>query len=122
MNELNRKLAERAGFKWGITERTHNHMEQDVYVYPDCSIHLELPDFPSSLDACFKWLVPKALKDYQCQAQVGNTANGESFGYLWHFKPPFCFYEHKEPESGREALALCKAIEQLIDKELKNGE
>ena len=33
--ELNKTLAEWAGIKWKITERTRNHLEQDIWVYPD---------------------------------------------------------------------------------------
>lgn len=57
------------------------------------------PMFTQSLDAIFKWLVPEALKRF------GEVKMLELF-MNWGFGLVDC----KEP-----ALALCKAVEKLID-------
>lgn len=80
--------------------------------------------FPFSLDACFKWLVPKLEewsvgtnehffdmteeerhfnKDLAFEANVSSSEEGKWF--------------YGESMAETPALALCRAIEQLIDKE-----
>ena len=84
--------------------------------HTDCNYHYPnlLIDFTDSLDACFKWLVPKLWKqgykiiltnydDDVCQASI-------LFGYNSHSE-----------KDANPALALCLAIEKLISSESKGG-
>jgi len=113
MDELNRKLAE-----WARLERRWNHN-------PDCHcgavddddserswytsdgelatrFYHEDIDFTHSLDACFKRLMPKAIKDFGTRKMLR---------LLTEWVNNILYYKD-EP-----ALALCKAIEKLIDSE-----
>lgn len=97
--ELNRKLAEFAGFTYDI------FIYQRHWKAPDGSSMEELPNFTSSLDACFKWLVPAVGRSKDIEAErrqmVGNL--------LMSWARDVAFLG-EEP-----ALALCLAIEKLID-------
>ena len=106
MNELNKKLAEWAGF------REEFELETGVgfWVYPDGKGDNDLPNFPNSLDACFKWFVPD--HDITC------------IMFIYTDDEVICKVEvawNKEYEGvaeiGKDALALCLAIEKLIDGE-----
>ena len=108
--ELNQKLAEWAGFK-DIKLKDCGDAELWSYVGTEPDKYspwkqVMLPDFTISLDACFKWLVPK-VKYYQ----INN----------WNKKQkPIAFVldadENTYSASAETlALALCKAIEKLID-------
>ena len=114
--ELNEKLARWAGIKvlgivpdgtpegsyWGEMDLT------GFAVYPGESDASKLCDFTSSLDACFKWLVPK-LREYGIMMAILDD-------FTWLFN----IYNEKSIHDGvgeTPALALCKAIEQLIDEE-----
>ena len=113
--ELNKKLAGWAGFTEvkckdcyaEPTEYGKGHPHSIChYDYPDDSnTHVELPDFTQSLDACFKWLVPKAYPD---SISFDYTA----ISFECEIK---CFTKLYHGKGEREALALCKAIEKLID-------
>ena len=111
------KLAEWAGFSKTIPKVPFNELSElerdlweSIWIYPDevevNLLHSSLPNFTESLDACFKWLVPKL--DW-----VTLHLTPEKDGLWWssvgvvnrHFN-----YRCKEP-----ALALCLAIEKLID-------
>ena len=68
-----------------------------------------LPIFTDSLDACFKWLVPK-LGMYEL-----NSYNQDSFHFAWVSlleDGGWFTADSKDP-----ALALCRAIEKLIGDE-----
>lgn len=58
------------------------------------------PDFTESLDACFKWLVPKYISILM--ESVSEQTAYEMLFYKWL-------------QEGFDALALCLAIEKLID-------
>jgi len=106
--ELNKKLAEWVGLK-------ENHWTKKWFDSPSHSIG-DLPNFAQSLDACFKWLVPK----------VGIYS-------LWRGRPRIMGIPEEVPVSEHNAeawndmnygyahskeslaLALCLAIEKLID-------
>ena len=99
--ELNKKLAEWAGFLPPICDADY-HMRQPTK-YKPC---LEIPHFTDSLDACFKWLIPKLD------------------GYTISYSPEKCAHEAIARSCNRyfnswhetnPALALCLAIEKLID-------
>jgi len=98
--ELNKKLAKWAGFKWQpITE---------TWLYPSEGLRLELPDFSQSLDACFKWLVPKLTGEWTIA-----IANGHDFPYVATVKN----LGSSTKVGNTPALALCRAIEKLIEGE-----
>jgi len=116
--ELNEKLAKWAGFTYhGEIQSLYQHSPygwlNPNYVY--CKEGL--PKFTNSLDDCFEWLVPKVK--YQLELGVLlNRIHGKLYAcILTTYKGDIAAEpaKHKEP-----ALALCKAIEQIIDKEDKN--
>ena len=102
MNEqkLNEKLARWAGFRPatqgeyspGSTPQPDMERRGWGIMYPDGQIKWYLPSFDSSLNSCFKWLVPKLD-----QAQY--------YEVLRSIKV----------KTETPALAICLAIEKLID-------
>jgi hypothetical protein len=109
------KLAKWAGFKyqrWG-GEYIRNHAEG--WIYPDNTFDKFLPDFLSSLDACFKWLVPQCHKKFG-QVTVETMFNGE-----WEYLASIGNERSGIFTAKTPALALCLAIERLIDSESKGG-
>ena len=138
VTELNEKLAKWAGFKHHDVRTCHHRhlyygdgsrwIEQDFWTddywsFLDCSFPA-LPNFIESLDSCFKWLVPKLeyLKGYgrivslQLISCCGDTSG--DYGVKIKIYP-----ENKRlvpiQFDSNPALALCRAVEQLIDKEVK---
>jgi len=120
--ELNRKLAKWAGLKSEIHVESEHKWER--FRAPDGSYH-PLLDFTQSLDACFKWLVPK-LQD------KGHNINLLAFEHEG-FKADIsdCVFTQTamsgyDPyrstigigEDKVAALALCLAIEKVIDSEI----
>jgi len=102
--ELNKKLAEWAGFKWDGRGWHYPRVGEKAHVVycPD------LPNFTQSLDACFEWLVPKLkyviISNWNKKKRpTVSVFDGEGT----------CFMESAETP----ALALCLAIEKLIDSE-----
>jgi hypothetical protein len=105
--ELNRKLAEWALKKvpcelcmGGDFKALDGTMFYGIY---------DLPEFTESLDACFRWLVPKLsvridqmFGSWVGWAKIKGTSNWQS-----------------GVNKGSPALALCLAIEKLIDSEKK---
>jgi len=113
MDELNKKLAEWAGFK-----KSSLYVEQ--WIYPDIGesgkldeLFDDVPNFTDSLDACFKWLVPKLKR-------VGLWTTPKGF-FRWEVisLDKDNYYNSYYAERGNPALALCRAIEKLIDGEKK---
>ena len=115
---LNEKLAKWAGFK----PLTHKEFWPNIstnmpdiivaWEYPDGDRAYQLPELLESLDACFKWLVPKlehfdlygnvyGSHGWQASVDLPNSGMVKS---LWQQSP---------------TLALCLAIEKLIDTETK---
>lgn len=101
--ELNKKLAEWAGVPLMAVD----------FGFPSSDVMYEPPNFTQSLDACFKWLVP--------------NHDITSIMFLYTDDEVICKVEvawSKEYEGianiGKEALALCLAIEKLINKEKEN--
>ena len=110
--ELNKKLAEWAGFKLHTRKSmVIPDFESYEWEWPTGEREKKLPWFTESLDACFKWLVPKIEGLQQIILQpdedgrwyLGMTVNDKLYENLG-FNP---------------ALALCLAIEKLI--EAKDG-
>jgi len=124
--ELNKELAEWAGFKW-------QHAYHDFYelVTPDgaqldltafrIGSYKKCPKFTQSLDACFKWLVPKlnrdgwfvelqqaSMREYW-KARLWCPSSGTGKITLGSIRA------RPIQEAETPALALCLAIEKLID-------
>ena len=126
--ELNKKLAEWAGFEWWSIHRQED-IEADTIWEPLGGVEVLIkdnkgdmpglritvngkesyaPDFTNSLDACFEWLVPKVYPE------------SVTFDYT---KPllrcTIKYFQHSViGEGDTEAVALCKAIEKKV---LLNG-
>lgn len=109
--ELNKKLAEWAGFR--LLYRDLEDGRSWYWVQPSGqtqSIQELLPAFPYSIDACFKWLVPEALRVI---AEKGCCPPIMKLFQLWYDE-----LVSLTGDSGniqKAALALCLAIEKLID-------
>jgi len=112
--ELNRKLAEWAGFR--ETRLSSGHLG---WLYPP-EYSLEkgyLPNFTDSLDACFKWLVPAwNTKARPIPSWIENITfclmSGDLIRCdLQQFDNDYDTWA----DADTPALALCKAIEKLID-------
>ena len=105
--ELNKKLAEWAGLQVWVMPQTGDEV---ICVHPDDPDSCLTVDFTTSLDACFKWLVPK-LKYYH----MDNQDKPEHWAMVSidgvHFRDNY---------GETPALALCKTIEKMIDKEVKD--
>ena len=104
--ELNQKLAEWAGFQRYKGEGELRFLTPKIL--PDLFRPDEL-DFTKSLDLCFKWLVP-ALPNGIRLRMLGQMRDKRGF---------FCsiggkFLSHCYSEAETPALALCRAIEKLI--------
>jgi len=102
-NELNKKLAEWAGFT-PMCDREEGTKYIVTWEFPNSKIFGDCPNFTESLDACFKWLVPK-LEHYSLWKQgtehVAEIWSSSKFG--------------RKKNTYSTALALCLAIEELID-------
>ena len=103
MEELNKKIAEWCGFKGklaGIVGVAGEKEGKLVY---------EIPDFTTSLDACFEYIVPK-LEIATLDWQGGH--------YMVWVKVAGISYIASD---NSPALALCRAVEKLIDGECKHN-
>jgi hypothetical protein len=114
--ELNRKLAEWAGFEEQYNSGSYMNIEVAEYSWYDpkgnkCGI---LPDFTQSLDACFKWLVPKLFNPddiFYRNPIVHIFFDTPSNVVVRLSVRDFESYQRAE----NPALALCLVIEKLID-------
>jgi len=122
--ELKRKMGEFAEFRYepdlpyyyskilvGEDGSFIKEEKQIGYWVKDGMAYRELPDFPESLDACFKWLVPKAIDEIMAEQGCSSDA-----AYAILFKK---WLQKLELIIPKTALAFCLAIEKLIDKEAK---
>lgn len=125
-DKLKKKLAEWAGFKEGKEPRGIDDAlagYRFCWVYPDYSRHNYLPDFPNDLNACFKWLVPKLYSIIQVEEiSFAKEHNQDLAMVLWwtgdHAVDTYgCGVYSAHAETL--ALALCLAIEKLIDSEVE---
>ena len=108
--EKNRKLAEWAGFRqvvgyWQVKWQEVTWEYPDGDYCPDDS----LPNFTQSLDACFKWLVPKLLATHEVTLHHWDKWEADLFA-----KVPLSL-DSGVVTAETLALALCLAIEKLID-------
>ena len=107
---LNKKLAEWAGFE-EAKDREDGHLYTIGWEYPDDSKLGKLPNFTESLDDCFKWLVPKLQNKGQVIELI--AYEHKRFGFV-----VTSVLENKTLvviRNDNPALALCLAIEKLID-------
>jgi len=110
MEELNKKLAKWAGWKYQGTE-TYGWLPPNAKPKHN---YYSLPGFTESLDACFKWLVPDhdivsiefeySSEDVKCRVTLASGKQSQGLAPV-----------------GQDALALCKAIEKLIGEETSNA-
>lgn len=114
---LNQKLAEWAGFKEADIKK---HYYWDIrgerkakWQEPDNEWHIKIPRFTQSLDACFKWLVPKCIDKIMSKQECSSD-----LAYAILFKK---WLQELELDIHYVALALCLAIDKVIDKEELNG-
>ena len=111
--ELNKKLAEWAGFFYGHSRDALTLEPTQGWYYPSATssacMGIELPNFTQSLDACFKWLVPKAILKF-CQLFKVDIKDAYKYLFQWWIDERF-----KLNDVEVDALALCLAIEKLID-------
>ncbi len=102
----NKKLAKFGGFKW--VEEYHYATLKRFWLYPDgTKYHSKVPNFTESLDTCFKWLWDKAI-----------DALNEKHHFAMKETPYTILFDRMREGmfAGKPpALALCLAIEKLID-------
>ena len=121
MNELNEKLLKFAGFVTYNRSAEFPHIAR--YADPNGKFLMRTPNFPSNLNACFEWLVPKGGID-----DIDFIFFASSWGAM------SCIIEAgpKKYQScagtpsdkitpALVATALCLAFETLIDSENPGG-
>ena len=120
MNELNEKMLKFAGF---ITyNRSVEFTRIARYTSPDGKYLMRVPYFPNNLNACFKWLVPKLSGDYRISLEwsLGGIICAWTIEECSENIKRSCYYSSTNTcDGGSPALALCLAIEKLIDGERK---
>lgn len=126
MDELNRKLAEWAGLHrneptGGFWWDSEGNLIFDFH-------KPEEKGFTHSLDLCFKWLVPKVLEEYNIEFYSFKQKSSQFYSEVNIWKKGKTKYSFeilqdkhiaKAFEQGKDldkitALALCKAVEELI--------
>ena len=110
--ELNKKLAEWRGFKYELIVIGDGGSDVGRWTYPDGSICINSPNLTQSLDALFEWIVPKALREI---ATIHNVRIQKAFEILLRF---WSDKRAEVDEPDADALALCLAVEKLIDSEV----
>lgn len=126
MSNLNDKLAKRAGFRWRYDDITRIGWYCNGEFYGS-----KLPDFPNDPNACLERLMPKLLEEYNIESywflqhddwyysetniwRKGSTKHGYEILHDQHIAKRF----EQGTDLGKiTALALCKAIEQVVDAE-----
>jgi len=112
--ELNKKLAEWAGFTYKFGKEMWNYERYKEtnawWEAPNGRRFKDLPDFTQSLDACFKWLVPNLFDKSYSVIITQDLARAIGYVRLLEEGRQFDATDNHNP-----ALALCLAIEKLID-------
>jgi len=139
MEELNRKLAEwlfpppecrveGVYDRFIAIDRQFTQEAEDYILSQDpslkCSMKVgewyrweNIPILTNSLDACFKWLVPK-LHAYVLQSfSTGHHLHHASVALPYTNIQDIQTFQANVERTENPALALCKAIEKLIDEE-----
>ena len=115
--ELNKKLAEWAGWHWEKYQIATDGAQARVLLSPDEAIIENqvgcipdhTPNFSDDLNACFKWLVPEAL---EALAKGGYNPPIMKLFQLWYDELVSLTGDSSNVQQA--ALALCLAIEKLI--------
>ena len=111
MQELNEKLAKWAGFKFVQLSDGMTGTADLGVTWPDGQEHGYVPDFCNDLNAWFKWLSPKC-GEWRLE-KYGEDKFGSKFCanvYLgWDY------WEHGFERAESPAVALCKAIEKVLE-------
>jgi len=114
--KLNEKLLKFAGFREADIKKryyfTIGGERASKWYRPDSEYASKPPNFPASLDACFKWLVPKL----QERGLLFNFSVRDTTIVRIYSQP----YEAlAATEDKNSALAFCLAIEKLIEGDKK---
>ena len=110
--ELNKKLAEWVGWDVAYNPDTKEGIDEGItnyYINPEGKAE-DPPIFPESLDACFEWLVPKAIDEIM--AIHDRCSSDVAYGLLFKW-----WLRELELIIPDAALALCLSIEKLINGE-----
>ena len=125
--ELNEKLLKFAGF---TNSKALDSDRMPLWWYPAKGATVRenrLPNFLISLDACFKWLVPKLREVIKLEGiEFCSENDGEDLVCITFWpetgnKIADNYMDMRQGMAETPTLALCKAIEQLIDREELNG-
>jgi len=115
-DDLNRKLAEWAGFVFDDKPRYFEGVPgvsvSSYWIRPNGREISRLPDFTSSLDACFKWLVPK-LSDVMV-IELFPTPNNNYYCQIKNLDRKII--AHSGQHCDAPAMALCKAILGVVER------
>ena len=116
MEELKKKIAEWLGFI--RNKQNLGRGSEHLWLRPDSKIGT-LPDFPNDLNACFEYIVPKLIR---CEIWRNLTyKDGGIVGGDWSALVSTGDHSTSHPlETGVDetpALALCRAVEKLIQGE-----
>ena len=120
--ELDKKLAEWAFDRVEhVCEPDEEHQLGIIFAWKG-EQHVACELFTLSETACFKWLVPKLFtwsigKNWELQKDLTIKENGIKASIDLHYVDPDKYDQIKPSEAIAEtpALALCRAIEKLID-------
>ena len=114
--ELNKKIAEWLGWEFH-PDGVHWRMSSGVLGW---SILKNLPDFPTSLDACFEYIVPKLNRisiytDKRIGPKNPDTMTYGGYKATVEVSINNVTQWQEIGEGETPALALCLAVEKLID-------
>ena len=108
MEELNKKIAEWCGFR----DVSHTTRHGEFCQYPGGQLRPSFPDFTTSPDACFEYIVPKLKKMGRgIRVQTDYDTN-----WCAEITPtPSTCTEYAEADTP--ALAFCRVVGKLINTE-----
>lgn len=108
-----KKLAEWAGFDWKVCSGDYPWDPFNHWADPKGNKVDRIPNFPESLDACFKWLVPSLFEKGLFLSLITDKRFNRATilsGLLDRNDKVVAIGEGKTP-----AEALCKAILKLVE-------
>ena len=114
---MNKKLAEWAGLKVWVIPQTEDEV---ICVHPDDPDSCLTVNFTASLDDCFRWLMPKIYAYVLQSFSKGHHLHHASVALPYTNIQDIQTFEANVERNKNPALALCRAIEQIIDKEKAN--
>jgi len=119
--ELNEKLAKWAGFVKHENEAYPDRVWTE-WTHPDGKGWTRELNFTKSLDACVKWLVPKihayVLQSFSTAHHLHHASVALPYTNIQNIQ----VFEANVERTENPALALCLAIEKLIDEANKGGD